>query len=103
MGSDESELVRTLAPLDTQTILASLEKTGRLVVVEESPAGAGWGGDVASLAADAGVYFLDAPVKRVTMGATLTPYSPPLEDAALPGIDRIEAAVRDVLRGYRRG
>lgn len=48
---------RSVSPLDTQTILASLEKTGRLVVVEESPAGAGWGGDVASLAADAGVYF----------------------------------------------
>lgn len=94
--------LRSVSPLDRDTVLTSLEKTGRLVVVEESPAGAGWGGDLASLAADEGVYFLDAPVRRVNMGMTLTPYSPPLEDAAVPTTARIAAAIRDVMRGYRR-
>jgi pyruvate dehydrogenase E1 component beta subunit len=94
--------LRSVTPLDRTTILASLEKTGRLVIVEESPAGAGWGGDLASLAADDGVYFLDAPVKRVNMGGALTPYSPPLEDAAIPTTARIASAIEDVMRGYQR-
>ncbi len=94
--------VRSVSPLDKQTLLTSIQKTGRLVIVEESPAGAGWGGDVASLAADEGVYWLDAPVKRVNMGGALTPYSPPLEDAAIPTAERIAAAVREVMRGYQR-
>jgi deoxyxylulose-5-phosphate synthase len=94
--------LRSVSPLDRDTVLTSLEKTGRMVVVEESPAGAGWGGDLASLAADEGVYFLDAPVKRVNMAMTLTPYSPPLEDAAVPTTARIIAAIRDVMRGYKR-
>jgi acetoin:2,6-dichlorophenolindophenol oxidoreductase subunit beta len=94
--------LRSVSPLDKDTLLASIQKTGRLVIVEESPAGAGWGGDVASLAADEGVYWLDAPVKRVNMGGALTPYSPPLEDAAIPTAERIADAVRQVMRGYRR-
>jgi pyruvate dehydrogenase E1 component beta subunit len=94
--------LRSVSPLDKNALLASIQKTGRLVIVEESPAGAGWGGDVASLAADEGVYWLDAPVKRVNMGGALTPYSPPLEDAAIPTAERIAAAAREVMRGYKR-
>ncbi|MBK8023668.1 MAG: alpha-ketoacid dehydrogenase subunit beta [Chloroflexi bacterium] len=89
--------VRSFVPLDKATILNSLAKTNRLVVVEEAPHQAGWGGDIASLAADEGVYWLAAPVKRVNMGAALIAYSPPLEDEVLPNVGRIMRAVKDVL------
>lgn len=89
--------LRCMAPLDKDTILNSLAKTSRLVVVEEAPHSAGWGGDIVSLAADEGIYWLDAPVKRVNMGQALIAYSPPLEDAVIPNVKRIADAVRDVL------
>lgn len=90
--------VRCMAPLDTETILNSIKKTGRLVVVEEAPHSAGWGGDIVSLAADQALYYLEAPVKRVNMGGALVAYSPPLEDAVLPNVDRIIANIREVAR-----
>ncbi|MCK6579494.1 MAG: alpha-ketoacid dehydrogenase subunit beta [Anaerolineae bacterium] len=89
--------VRSFVPLDKATILHSLAKTNHLVVVEEAPHQAGWGGDIASLAADEGVYWLAAPVKRVNMGAALIAYSPPLEDEVLPNVGRIMRAVKSVL------
>lgn len=89
--------LRSMVPLDKDAILRSIEKTNRLVIVEESPHGAGWGGDIVSLAADEGIYWLDAPVKRVNMGEALIAYSPPLEDAVLPNVDRIANTVRDVM------
>ena len=90
--------LRSMVPLDKETILNSIAKTGRLVVVEESPHSAGWGGDIVSLAADEGIYWLDAPVKRVNMGEVLIPSSAPLEDASLPNVDRITKAVREVMQ-----
>jgi acetoin:2,6-dichlorophenolindophenol oxidoreductase subunit beta len=91
--------IRSFVPLDTATILNSIHKTNRLVIVEEAPHSAGWGGDIASLAADAGIYHLEAPVKRVNMGAALVAYSPPLEDEVIPNVSRITAAVRAVMQG----
>jgi acetoin:2,6-dichlorophenolindophenol oxidoreductase subunit beta len=91
--------IRSFVPLDTETILNSIRKTNRLVIVEEAPHSAGWGGDIASLAADAGIYHLEAPVKRVNMGAALVAYSPPLEDEVIPNVSRIVAAVRGVMAG----
>ncbi|MDX2138221.1 MAG: alpha-ketoacid dehydrogenase subunit beta [Chloroflexota bacterium] len=89
--------VRSFVPLDTATILRSLRKTHRLVIVEEAPHGAGWGGDIASLAADEGLFYLEAPVRRVNMGSALIAYSPPLEDAVLPNVARISAVIREVM------
>ncbi|MBK9751308.1 MAG: alpha-ketoacid dehydrogenase subunit beta [Chloroflexi bacterium] len=89
--------IRSFVPLDKATILGSLAKTNRLVIVEEAPHQAGWGGDIASLAADEGVYWLAAPVKRVNMGGALIAYSPPLEDEVLPNVGRITQAIRAVL------
>lgn len=89
--------LRCMAPLDTQTILESIKKTNRLVIVEEAPHSAGWGGDIVSLAADEGIYYLEAPVKRVNLGGSLIPYSPPLEDAAIPTVERIVEAVHEIL------
>jgi len=85
---------RSVHPLDTQTILNSIAKTNRLVVVEEAPHNGGWGATVSALVADAGIYHLDAPIKRVNMGEALIAYSPPLEDAVIPNVDRIAAAIR---------
>lgn len=89
--------LRSMVPLDRQTVLDSLAKTQRLVVVEEAPHSAGWGGDIVSLAADEGIYWLEAPVKRVNMGEALIAYSPPLEDGALPNVARIKQAIHDVM------
>ena len=89
--------LRSMNPLDEETVLTSIAKTNRLVIVEESPHSAGWGGDIASLAADQGIYFLEAPVKRVNMRGTLIPYSPPLEDESIPNVGRISEAVRAVM------
>ena len=89
--------VRSFVPLDTATILQSLRKTNRLVIVEEAPHSAGWGGDIASLAADAGIYDLEAPVKRVNMGSALVAYSPPLEDEVIPNVSCIIATLRAVM------
>jgi pyruvate dehydrogenase E1 component beta subunit len=90
--------LRSMVPLDKETILKSIAKTNRLVVVEEAPHAAGWGGDIVSLAADEGIYWLEAPVKRVNMGQVLVPSSAPLEDAAIPNVDRITQAVHEVMR-----
>jgi pyruvate dehydrogenase E1 component beta subunit len=89
--------LRTMAPLDEATILQSMAKTHRLIVVEEAPHAGGWGANIAALAADKGVYWLDAPVKRVNMGNALVAYSPPLEDEVVPNVNRIAQAVRDLM------
>jgi pyruvate dehydrogenase E1 component beta subunit len=85
--------LRTMVPLDAQTILDSVAKTNRLIVVEEAPHSGGWGGDIVSLVANEGIYWLDAPVERVNMGSGLVAYSPPLEDAVVPTKERIKQAV----------
>ncbi len=89
--------LRSMAPLDTTTIFNSIQKTNRLVIAEENPHSGGWGGDIVSLAADEGIYYLEAPIKRVNLGGSLIPYSPPLEDAAIPTAQRIADAVRGIV------
>ena len=84
--------LRTLRPLDGDTILASLEKTTRVVVVEEGPLTGGWGGEVLAVVAERGLGDVD-DMWRITTPDTPVPYSPPLEDAHLPGADRIAAEV----------
>jgi pyruvate dehydrogenase E1 component beta subunit len=89
---------RTLSPLDEEAILGSLEKTGRLVVVDEAPPRCSLATDVAALAADRGFDFLDAPVKRVNAPHSPVPFSPPLEDAYVPDAARVAEAVRSLVR-----
>src|SRR6188472_239647 len=84
--------LRTLRPLDGDTILASLEKTTRVVVVEEGPLTGGWGGEVLAVVAERGLGDVD-DMWRITTPDTPVPCSPPLEDAHLPGADRIVAEV----------
>jgi pyruvate dehydrogenase E1 component beta subunit len=90
---------RTLVPLDTQTIIASVEKTGRLVIAEEGCITGGFGAEVAALAAKEAFDHLDAPIERVGAQDVPVPFAPKLEAAIIPGEDRIEAAIRTVVGG----
>jgi pyruvate dehydrogenase E1 component beta subunit len=85
---------RTTSPLDEDGILESVEKTGRLVVVDESPPRCSMATDIAALVADKGFRFLKAPIKQVTCPHTPVPFAPTLEDEYLPSPARIEAAAR---------
>jgi pyruvate/2-oxoglutarate/acetoin dehydrogenase E1 component len=89
--------LRTLRPLDIPTVLASVQKTNRLVVVEEGPLTGGWAGEVLACVTEQGLGHLD-DAWRIATPNTPIPYSPPLEDAFLPGPDRISAEIRGRLR-----
>lgn len=88
--------VATLAPLDVETILASVEKTGRLVIVHEAPRSGGVGAEIAARVADEGLLSLQAPVLRVAAPDTVVPL-PRLEQAYLPGRQDIREAVQRVV------
>ena len=88
--------VATLKPLDMQTILESVTRTGRCVIVHEAPRTAGFGAEIAAQLADAGLYSLAAPVQRVTGFDTVVPLAR-LEYTYLPGIARIVDAARKAM------
>ena len=88
---------RTTSPLDEDSILESVEKTGRLVVIDESPPRCSMASDIAGLVADKGFRSLKAPIKLVTCPHTPVPFSPTLEDEYLPTPRRIEEAARAAL------
>ena len=88
---------RTVSPLDTETILQSVRKTGRLLIVDETFAPCGVGGEVAARVADAGFDDLDAPIRRLNGSFTPTPYSPSLEAAIVPNLESVTGAIRDLL------
>jgi pyruvate/2-oxoglutarate/acetoin dehydrogenase E1 component len=89
--------LRTLRPLDLGTVLASVAKTNRIVVVEEGPLTGGWAGEVLASVVEHGLGHLD-DAWRIATPDTPIPYSPPLEDAFLPGPNRIAAEIRERLR-----
>ena len=99
----ECELIdpRTTSPLDEETILESVERTGRLVVVDEATPRCSMAADIAALVADKAFAFLKAPVKRVTAPHTPVPFAPSLEKLYIPSPERIAEAVREV-HGYAR-
>jgi pyruvate dehydrogenase E1 component beta subunit len=88
---------RTLVPLDMETILASVRKTGRLITVEEAVQAGGWGADVATRVTDEAIWSLEGPVIRVTLGQSIIPFSGPLESHVIPSPERVVAAVRRAL------
>jgi 2-oxoisovalerate dehydrogenase E1 component len=87
---------RTISPLDTATIIRSIAKTGRLLLVEESFAPCGLGAEIAAQMAEHGFDELDAPIRRLNGLHSPTPYSPPLENAVVPGVDEITAAIKNL-------
>jgi len=90
---------RTLVPLDLETIVGSVARTHRLVVAHEAVRSGGFGAELATVVQEAALDELDAPVARVGAPFTPVPFSPPLEDAYLPGRAEVVAAVRAVVGG----
>lgn len=89
--------LRSVQPLDEETILESVEKTGRLVIAHEAPVRGGFGGEIAAVAADQALGFLDAPIQRVGGPWTPVPFGPILVDAYVPKEADIIQAVRATL------
>ena len=88
--------VRTLVPLDTETIVSSVRKTSRAVVVHEAARRLGYGAEIAAVIQEECFWWLDQPVRRVAALNTPTPTSPPLEDAVVPQAAQIADTVRKV-------
>jgi pyruvate dehydrogenase E1 component beta subunit len=86
--------LRCLVPLDAATVLASLEKTSRLLTVEENPYQGGWGATVVSVVADEGFGLLDAPVRRVAGECVPLPFADALEEQVIPTVDKVVTEVR---------
>jgi pyruvate dehydrogenase E1 component beta subunit len=93
---------RTTSPLDTETILETVEETGRLVVVDEAHPRCSMASDIAGLVAENAFDALEAPIKLVTAPHVPVPFSAVLEDLYIPSVDRIEAAVHSVMAHGRR-
>ena len=89
--------LRCLVPLDMAAVLASLARTSRLLIVEENPYQGGWGGTVASIAADEGFELLDAPIRRVAAASVPLPFADALERQVIPTVDSVTAAIRALL------
>jgi pyruvate/2-oxoglutarate/acetoin dehydrogenase E1 component len=85
--------VRSLVPLDTQTIFAEVSKTGRFYTVEENPRLCGWGAEIASLVAEELFWDLDAPIMRITTPHVPLPAADRLEDLTIPSATRIVATI----------
>jgi pyruvate dehydrogenase E1 component beta subunit len=81
--------VRTLVPLDTQTILGSVAKTGRFFTVEENPRLCGWGAEIVSIVGEEAFWDLDGPSVRITTPHIPLPSAASLEDLAIPSADRV--------------
>ena len=88
---------RTVSPLDIDTILQSVHKTGRLLIVDETFGPCSIASEVAAQIADRGFNDLDAPIKRINGAFTPTPYSPSLEKVVVPQAEDIAQAIRDLM------
>jgi pyruvate/2-oxoglutarate/acetoin dehydrogenase E1 component len=97
----EAEVVdlRWLSPLDTDTVVESVRRTSRCLIVQEGSPLGGWSGAVAAAVADRALDALDAPVRRLTGPNHAIPFAPHLEAAVVPTVDRIVDAVRQLLAG----
>jgi acetoin:2,6-dichlorophenolindophenol oxidoreductase subunit beta len=88
---------RSLVPFDWDTVKTSVTKTGRVVIVEESPKRNGIGAEIAATLAEEMIDQLTAPVKRVAAPNTPAPFAPPMENFYVPSVERIAKAVREVM------
>jgi pyruvate/2-oxoglutarate/acetoin dehydrogenase E1 component len=89
--------LRSLCPLDREAILASVEKTGKVLIAHEATRFCGAGAEVAGLIAEEAFESLDAPLRRLTTPDVPIPFSPPLEQAVLPQLDDMKEACRELL------
>jgi 2-oxoisovalerate dehydrogenase E1 component beta subunit len=90
--------LRSLAPLDRETILTSVAKTSRALLLYEARRTGGIGGELAAIIGEEAFEYLDAPITRVASEDTPVPYAPPLEAAFLPSVDKVVTAVRGLLK-----
>jgi pyruvate dehydrogenase E1 component beta subunit len=91
--------LRCLVPLDMATVLDSVGRTSRLLIVEENPYQGGWGATVASIVADEGFDLLDAPVRRIAAACVPLPFADALEEQVIPTVEAVTAGIRS-LAGY---
>ena len=89
--------LRSLVPLDTQTVIDSVAKTGRIFTVEENPRLLGWGAEIASIVADECFWSLDGPIVRITTPHIPLPSADRLEDNTIPSVERIVQRVRETV------
>ena len=89
--------LRTLCPLDRDAILSSARKTGKVLIAHEATRSCGVGAEVAALIGEEAFEDLDAPIRRLTAPDVPIPFSPPLEQEVLPGLDDMKEAVRELL------
>ncbi|MCY9673892.1 alpha-ketoacid dehydrogenase subunit beta [Bacillus pumilus] len=90
---------RTLVPLDEETVIESVKKTGKCIVVHEAVKRGGYGGEIASMIAESEAFdYLDAPIKRLGGLAVPIPYNPTLEKAVIPQVPDIIEAVKELAR-----
>ena len=96
----ECEIIdpRTISPLDEETILESVAKTGRLVVVDEASPRCNMATDISAMVAQKGFGYLRAPIRMVTPPHTPVPFSPILEDLYIPDTNKVIEAVHEVMR-----
>jgi 2-oxoisovalerate dehydrogenase E1 component beta subunit len=90
--------LRTLLPLDEEAILASVRRTGKCLILHEDTRTGGLGAEIAATVSEKAFEWLDGPILRVTAPDTPVPYSPPLEEAFLPNVNTLLAAVRRLVR-----
>ena len=79
------------------TVLASVERTSRLLIVEENPYQGGWGGTVASIVADEGFELLDAPIRRVAADCVPLPFADALEQQVIPTVEKVVSGIRTLM------
>jgi pyruvate/2-oxoglutarate/acetoin dehydrogenase E1 component len=89
--------LRCLVPLDMATVLESVGRTSRLLIVEENPYQGGWGGTVASIVADEGFELLDAPIRRVAAACVPLPFADALEQEVIPTVDSVTSAAATLM------
>jgi pyruvate/2-oxoglutarate/acetoin dehydrogenase E1 component len=90
--------LRSLAPLDKDALLTSVAKTSRALLLYEATLTGGIGGELAAIIAEDAFEYLDAPIVRIASADTPVPYSPPLEAAFLPGVDRVVARAKELVQ-----
>jgi 2-oxoisovalerate dehydrogenase E1 component len=90
--------LRSLSPVDWETVYASVRKTGRVIVAYEDSLSWGYGAEIAARIADEAFAWLDAPVRRVASTDTFVAYAPELEDVILPQSEGIRGAMEAILR-----
>ena len=89
--------LRTIIPLDTETIYNSVRKTNKAVVIHEDTLTGGFGGEIAARISEFCFEQLDGPVKRIAAKDSHIPYAPPLEDAILPNRNRVYRGIKELL------